>query len=370
METHLKIATIVGTRPEAIKMAPVLLALDRHAAMTSALIATGQHGALFQNALTPFGLTADRWLEAPSPGLAPDAMAEAIAAGLLPLLHADRPDLVLVQGDTTSALAAAMAAAQCDIPVGHIEAGLRSHDLERPWPEEGNRIAIDRLSTLLFAPTESNIDNLQGDPLVKGKAHLTGNTGIDALLHIRRTQRSSPNRKSPPHILVTLHRRETIGEPLRRICEMLAKLTDEHDVTITLPLHPNPNVRGIIIGLLSTRSRVSLIEPLSYPDMIAAMTSSDLILSDSGGIQEEAPALGIPLLIARDVTERPEAMTCGGAILAGTDPDAIQAETTRLLDDPAARPAMAIPRFPFGRGDAAAKVITVIENYLRSQNVT
>ena len=365
-----KITTIVGTRPEAIKMAPVLLALGRRASMTSALIATGQHGALFQDALTPFGLTAGQWLGTPTNGLAPDAMAEAITAGLIPLLQADRPDLVLVQGDTTSALAAASAASQCDIPVGHVEAGLRSHDLERPWPEEGNRIAIDRLATLLFAPTEGNIANLRADPLVKGKAFMTGNTGIDALLHIRRGLPPPQPRKNPPHILVTLHRRETIGDPLRRICEMLGQLADARDVSITLPLHPNPYVREIITSALSGRNRVSLIEPLSYPDMIATMTSSDLILSDSGGIQEEAPALGVPLLILRDVTERPEAMTCGGAIRSGTDSDAIRDDTIRLLHDQATRAAMAIPRFPFGRGDAAAKVITVIENYLRSQNVT
>jgi UDP-N-acetylglucosamine 2-epimerase (non-hydrolysing) len=363
----LNITTIVGTRPEAIKMAPVLLALARHAAMTSTLIATGQHGTLFHDALTPFGLTADRWLEAPTAGLAPDAMAEAIMTRLIPLLREERPDLVLVQGDTTSALAAAKAAARCEIPVGHVEAGLRSHDLERPWPEEGNRIAIDHLATLLFAPTEANIANLNADPLVKGKVFLTGNTGIDALLHVRRTLPPPAYRK---HILVTLHRRETIGDPLCRICEMLAQLVTERDVFITLPLHPNPNVRDIVTGLLSGRDRISLIEPLSYPEMIAAMTSSDLILSDSGGIQEEAPALGVPLLILRDVTERPEAVACGGAALTGTDPGAIRAETIRLLDDPAARAAMAIPRFPFGRGDAANKVITVIENYLRSQNVT
>jgi UDP-N-acetylglucosamine 2-epimerase (non-hydrolysing) len=351
-------------------MAPVLMALAKRPYFESMLVATGQHGSLFDEALAPFGLAPDRRLETVTAGLDPDAMALAIEASLTPLLRDLQPRLVLVQGDTTSALAAARAAVACGVPVGHVEAGLRSHDLQRPWPEEGNRIAIDHLATLLFAPTEGNLANLAADPLIGGQAWLTGNSGIDALLHICGRFPGTPRRSDRHEILVTLHRRETIGEPLRRICAMLRRLADRGDVAITLPLHPNPHVRTIIAGELENHGAIALVEPFSYPEMIARMAAADLILSDSGGVQEEAPALGVPLLVLRDVTERPEAVDCGAARLAGTDADMILTETLRLLDDPDTRAAMAIPRFPFGRGDAASKIVTLIENYLRSQNVT
>jgi UDP-N-acetylglucosamine 2-epimerase (non-hydrolysing) len=362
-----QIAVIVGTRPEAIKMAPVVLALRGSPKTEPILIATGQHGALFDEALEPFGLTPDIRLNASFGGLDPEVMVDAIKALLIPVLEQIQPALALVQGDTTSALAAAQAAVACSIPIGHVEAGLRSHDLQRPWPEEGNRIAIDRIATLLFAPTSGNVANLAADPSVRGQVHLTGNSGIDALLHIYAPPAICDARRS---ILATLHRRETIGEPLRRICGVLRNLADREDVQITLPLHPNPAVRSIISDALGDHDAIALLEPFAYPEMVARMAAADLILSDSGGIQEEAPALGVPLLILRDVTERPEAMECGGAILAGTDPDVIEAHATRLLDDVAARTAMAVPRFPFGRGDASEKIVAVIENYLRSQNVT
>lgn len=351
-------------------MAPVMLALRNSPGIEPLLLATGQHGALFDDALAPFGLTPDMRLEIALAGLQPEAMAATMVAALTPLLKHVAPRLVLVQGDTTSALAAARAAVACRIPLGHVEAGLRSHDLMRPWPEEGNRIAIDRLADLLFAPTEGNLSNLAADPEVKGAAYLTGNSGIDALLHIRRPAVEPAKAGGPLRLLVTLHRREIIGEPMLRICGMLRDLAERGDVSITLPFHPNPSVREIVAGALSNHPAIALIEPLPYPDMIAQMAASDLILSDSGGVQEEAPALGVPLLIARDVTERPEAIQCGSAILCGTDPDVIRRELAALIDDPAARTTMAIPRFPFGRGDAAKNTITVIENYLASQNVT
>lgn len=350
-------------------MAPIQLALAERPEMEPILIATGQHRGLFDEALAPFGLLPDHRPDIEVAGLDPDAMAQAIEAELAPLLERLRPDLVLVQGDTTSALAAARAAVGCGIAVGHVEAGLRSGDLQRPWPEEGNRIAIDRIATLLFAPTEANLANLAADPEIGGKAWLTGNSGIDALLRIRQSI-PPPQQRDGFEILVTLHRRETIGEPLRRIGAMLGRLADRGGVHITLPLHPNPYVRGIIEGELRDRPSVQLTEPFSYREMIARMATADLILSDSGGVQEEAPALGVPLLIARDVTERPEAVTCGCAILAGTDADNVLREITRLIDDRDALAAMAIPRFPFGRGDAAERIVTLIENTLRSQNVT
>lgn len=351
-------------------MAPVVLALRQNAAIDSILIATGQHGTLFDEALAPFGLSPDHRLDAGFAGLEPEAMAKAIEAALRPHLAGVRPALALVQGDTTSALGAARAAAAEGIPVGHVEAGLRSHDLERPWPEESNRIAIDRIAALLFAPTEGNIANLAADPAVTGQAHLTGNSGIDALLHVHSpSERPTPEDRNKS-LLITLHRRETIGEPLRRICRMLRQLADRGDLSIVLPLHPNPDVRSIIESLLGEHPAITLAEPFSYRDMIARMATADLILSDSGGVQEEAPALGVPLLILRDVTERPETVTCGSALLSGTDPEAIRGDVTRILDDDAMRARMAVPRFPYGRGNAAKKIVAAIENYLESQNVT
>lgn len=362
-------AIIVGTRPEAIKMAPVMLALDAHPWIDPLLLATGQHGALFDDALAAFGLKPDHKLELPPANGSPDVMTSMIVRALAPLLAKTRPDLILVQGDTTSALAAAQAGVSAGIAVGHVEAGLRSHDLERPWPEEGNRIAIDRISTLLFAPTEGNMTNLAADPLVKGAAFLTGNSGIDALLFYIAQIIWEPK---PPErqLLVTLHRRETIGEPLRAICIALRKLAQLRDVRITLPLHPNPRVRSIITDVLDRHPAIDLIEPLDYPEMIARMSRCDLVLSDSGGVQEEAPTLGVPLLILRDVTERPETVRCGAAILAGTNPDMIFAHASALLRDRSRLSAMAVPRFPFGPGDASEKIVRVIENYLHSQNVT
>lgn len=367
----LRIVVIVGTRPEAIKMAPVVRMIRGRAAMTVQLIATGQHGALFDDALRPFGLQPDHRLEMPDAGASPEEMVASMQAKLIPMLGRLSPDLVLVQGDTSSALAAARAATARGIPVGHVEAGLRSHDLARPWPEEGNRIAIDRLATLLFAPTEGNLANLAADPEIGGKAYLTGNSGIDALRHIRAfspsVDRSGDERR---RIMVTLHRREVIGAPLSAICRALRRIAERPDIAITMSMHPNPRVRQIVTEELGNRRAITLVEPLSYPDMIVQMRMADLILSDSGGVQEEAPALGVPLLILRDVTERPEAVDCGAAVLAGTDPDAILAEVSRLTDDPEAWRTMAVPRFPFGRGDAARKIVTVIENYGGSQNVT
>jgi UDP-N-acetylglucosamine 2-epimerase (non-hydrolysing) len=346
-------------------MAPVMLALRKRTNIAPVLIATGQHGALFDDALRVFGLTADHRLELPASNHEPDVMASLIQERLTPFIADLSPDLILVQGDTTSALAAARTAVSRGVALGHVEAGLRSHDLQRPWPEEGNRIAIDRLATLLFTPTERNMANLAADPLVKGDVHLTGNSGIDALNLIHTSMPPGVAiARGPKHVLVTLHRREVIGESLRAICGTLRRLADRGDVKITLPLHPNPHVRSIIAQELGGHGQADLIEPLDYRAMIARMCASDLILSDSGGVQEEAPALGVPLLILRDVTERQEAVECGAALLTGTNPEDIFAQASHLLDNDEARRKMAIPRFPFGSGDAAEKIAAIIENHL------
>ncbi len=353
---------IVGTRPEAIKMAPVHRALRAHDTWQVNLLATGQHSDLLDQALAPFGLVPDQCLD---PGL---ASVPAIECALIARLMRLAPDLVLVQGDTSSALAAALAAHGQGIPVGHVEAGLRSHDLNQPWPEESNRISIDRLSTLLFAPTPTAMANLDADPMIKGERHLTGNSGIDALMAIHPPAHRPPRQPlGRRELVVTLHRRETIGAPLQGICEAIRALADRSDISVTLPVHPNPDVKAIVCARLAGHAAINLCDPLPYPEMLARLATADLILSDSGGLQEEAPALGVPLLILRDVTERPEAIICGSALLAGTDPRAIEAHATRLLDDDAAWREMAKPRFPFGRGDSAARIVAAIENYLGRQ---
>lgn len=350
-------------------MAPLVCELRKNPEFTSVLVATGQHGTLLDQALQPFGLVPDIWLTLEN-GLEPCAMGHAIDRSLAPVLANLVPTLVLVHGDTTSALAAARTAHRLRLAVGHIEAGLRSHDLTRPWPEEGNRVAIDQLSDLLFAPTALAMNNLAADPRVNGQTFLTGNTGIDALLTF--APDGSPTRmpRDTRLILVTLHRREILGDPLVAVCGSLRLLASRPDVRMELPVHPNPAVRAIIKAELEGHPRISLIEPLPYPEMIARMAKADLILSDSGGVQEEAPALGTPLLILRDVTERPEAIACGAARLTGLDPQAILAQANALLDDPLLYEAMAKPRFPFGTGNAAKKIVTAIENYLRLEKVT
>ncbi len=351
-------------------MAPMLRLLAEQAGFESILIATGQHLELFDDALRPFGLAPDHRLDLACDSGIPAVMADAIGISLLPLLKLLAPDLVLVQGDTSSAFAAACTADYLGIAIGHVEAGLRSHDPERPFPEETNRIAIDRLSQLLFAPTQGAMDNLAGDRQITGSRHLTGNSGIDALNLVLADLPPPPPPDPRSRILVTLHRRETTGAPLRAICGALRALAARGDIVISLPLHPNPLVRAILLDELADVATIALLAPLCYRDMIAQMKASRLILSDSGGVQEEAPALGVPLLILRDTTERPEAVACGGARLSGTDPGRITADATALLDDAAAHAAMARPRFPFGRGDASRKMFTVIENYFAGRIVT
>jgi UDP-N-acetylglucosamine 2-epimerase (non-hydrolysing) len=245
------------------------------------------------------------------------------------------PDMVLVQGDTTTAWAAALAAHAAGVAVGHVEAGLRSHDPLLPWPEERNRVAIDAISTLLFAPTGQSRANLLAEPAVTGRIHVTGNSGIDALMwmHARTDVLPTPGERL---ILVTCHRRENIGAPIARVAAALAVLAERTDVRIVLPMHDNPSVRAGIVAALGGVAGVELIEPLPYPEMVALLARAHIVLSDSGGLQEEAPALGVPLLVLRDNTERPEALASGNIALVGTDPAAIVAAATRLLDDPEA----------------------------------
>jgi UDP-N-acetylglucosamine 2-epimerase (non-hydrolysing) len=363
----LRLLSIVGTRPEAIKIAPLALEARRRPGLRHHILATGQQDALFDDALDGFGLSPDLRLAPVLRDPDPDVMTERLDAAIRPVLAAKRPDMVLVQGDTTSAYAAAIAAHALAIPVAHVEAGLRSHDLAQPWPEERNRVAIDRLATLLFPPTADAKANLLAErDVVRGEIVVTGNTGIDALLTMRAKLPPTPPEAGPALILLTCHRRESFGGGIAAICDAVLTLAARGDVTILCPVHSNPQVADVVRAKLADHPAIVLTGALPYRETVAAMATARLILTDSGGIQEEAPALGTPTLVLRHVTERPEGLASGNLALVGTDPHRIVATATRLLDDPAAHAAMATPSFPFGTGDAAIKILDAIEQYFSS----
>lgn len=360
-----KLAFIVGTRPEAIKMAPVIRAAVRHARCTPLVIATSQHRELLDQALGWFGIKVDCDLDLMEPD---QPVHGPLARGLPPLvalLSEERPDWVLVQGDTTTTFCAALAAFYQDIPVGHVEAGLRTRDLRRPFPEEANRRLTDTLANHCFAPTERARANLLAEGIPPERITVTGNTGIDALFMLE-------NEAGDSHILaqmdlrsrivlVTAHRRESFGAPLEAICRAIRRLVLENpDVSVLYPVHPNPHVRSVVYRHLDDCPSVFLVEPLPYPDLIHVMRRATLVLTDSGGIQEEAPSFGKPVLVLRDVTERPEGVEAGVAIPVGTDEDRIVAEVSRLLRDRSAYAAMARRVNPYGDGKAADRILDIL----------
>ncbi|WBO21513.1 non-hydrolyzing UDP-N-acetylglucosamine 2-epimerase [Sphingomonas abietis] len=363
----IRLLSVVGTRPEAIKIAPVALAAAPRSHINHRILATGQHGELFDEALADFGLHPELRLPPLLHDSSLDVMTARFADAIAATLRSERPDMVLVQGDTTSAYAGAIAAHRLGLPIGHVEAGLRSHDLHCPWPEERNRVMIDRLATLLFAPTSEARANLVAEAgVVTGIVTVTGNTGIDALLAMRARLPAPTSSADQALILLTCHRRENIGTGIEAICDAARRLADRGDVMILCPVHPNPAVGDIVRARLAEHPAITLTGALRYRDVVAAMAAARLILIDSGGIQEEAPALGIPVLVLRDVTERPEGLATGNLALVGTDADRIVVTASRLLDDPAAHAAMACPAFPFGQGDAATKILDAIEQYFSS----
>jgi UDP-N-acetylglucosamine 2-epimerase (non-hydrolysing) len=361
------LVSIVGTRPEAIKMAPVARALERLAGVEHQVFLTGQHEGLDGYFDPGQSLRAlcfkprDRSVE---------SLRTALRALLCGRFQRQPVDLVLVHGDTTSAAAGALAARDCGIAIGHVEAGLRSFDLDQPWPEESHRVAIDALADLLFAPTESAAANLRRETRVRGRILVTGNSGIDALLQARaRLGSSGPAAAKGERrlILATCHRRENQGEPARAVCEMIRRMVAQLPVRVAAPLHLNPLVRGTIEEALAGVDHVQLLEPQGYEAMVRLMDESWLILTDSGGLQEEAPALGRPVLVLRDVTERPEALATGNLELVGTDPDRIFAAVEGLLADPERYARMARPAFPFGDGHASERIAEAIGAWLEER---
>ncbi|HEX8191408.1 MAG TPA: UDP-N-acetylglucosamine 2-epimerase (non-hydrolyzing) [Allosphingosinicella sp.] len=357
----MSLLAVIGTRPEAIKMAPLLLALRREPEVDLRLCVTGQHREMLDPVLDLFELVPDVRLDLMRDGQSLTGLAGRCFSAIDAVLAEARPDRVLVHGDTTTAMAAALAAAHRQVPVGHVEAGLRSGDLDRPFPEEMNRRAIDTVSDLLFAPTAGAKRNLI-DEGHGGRIAVTGNTGVDALhiaLATSAAQEARPTMEGTRKlILVTGHRRESFGDGLSAICEALRELARRGDVEIVWPVHLNPKVKRPVEQALTGSPHVRLLPPLDYLPLLRLMQRSDLILTDSGGIQEEAPSLGKPVLVMRDVTERPEAIAAGQARLVGTNKDRIVAEASALLDDGATL--FRGGANPFGDGKASGRIVAAL----------
>jgi UDP-N-acetylglucosamine 2-epimerase (non-hydrolysing) len=362
------VTIVLGTRPEAIKLAPVIHAFRQAPDFRVRVVLTGQHREMVSQVMGLFGLSADHDLALMAPNQTLTHVTCAALQGLRQEFMAHRPALVLVQGDTTTAFASALAAFYEQIPVGHVEAGLRTDDLFDPFPEEANRRLISQLGQLHFAPTQRSAANLKASGVV-GEVHVTGNTVIDALLQMADTAPewcvSGLDWQHQRVLLATVHRRENWGERLEDIGRgFLAVLDRFPDTALLLPLHRNPTVREPLQALLGDHPRAFLTEPLDYDRLVAAMRGCTLLLTDSGGLQEEAPALGKPVLVLRRTTERPEAVEAGTARLIGTDPDAIVAETSRLLEDPDAYGAMAQAHNPFGDGHASERILAISRSFL------
>ena len=370
-----RIMTCFGTRPEGIKMMPVIRALRAHPELEQLVCVTGQHQQMLAQVFEMFGETADINLSVMEPGQTLAGLTARVVQGVADAIEREKPDMLLVHGDTTTAFAAAVAGFYGRIPIGHVEAGLRSFDLDRPWPEEFNRVAVDAIAQLMFAPTESAAANLAREYNQRGQVLVTGNTGIDSLLYIAGRIEAEPalhERLAARYpfldaarrlILVTGHRRESFGDGFQRICDGLAQIARRGDVQVVYPVHLNPNVQQVVTERLRDVPNIHLIPPVEYADMVYLMRRAAVIVTDSGGIQEEGPALGKPVLVMRDVTERPEALATGVVKLIGTDPGLMQAEVAALLDDPAEYARRAVPVFPYGDGQAAGRIVEAIARY-------
>lgn len=350
-------------------MLPVVQALKSRSGLETVVAVTGQHREMLDQVFEVFGERPDIDLDLMSPNQTLTDITSKVLGEMARVLEDVRPDLVLVHGDTTTAMATAMAAFYARIPIGHVEAGLRSHNLHHPWPEEFNRIVIDGVADLLFAPTELSAATLRRESERSRNIYVTGNTAIDALLYTARkldgemgggVDTGDPSKKL---ILVTGHRRESFGDGFERICEGLKQISLRPDVEIIYPVHLNPRVGDVVRARLSDCPNVHLVRPVGYSHMIALMRRASIILTDSGGVQEEGPALGKPVLVMRDVTERPEAVETGVVSLVGTDPTAMASEVSRLLDDENYYASRARAVFPFGDGTAALKIADIIEKY-------
>ncbi|MBM6583910.1 UDP-N-acetylglucosamine 2-epimerase (non-hydrolyzing) [Microvirga sp. BT689] len=365
------IAVFVGTRPEGVKMAPVVQALRQASGVRCTLVSTGQHQEMLQRALADFNLEADIDLAVMQPNQTLASLSSRLFARVDETLETLRPDWVLVQGDTTTVMVAALAAFYRRIPVGHVEAGLRSHDMYAPFPEELNRRVAGLVTELHFAPTQGAADHLLQERVKPEHILVTGNTGIDALLQTAASVRATPPQmaaeiarfleKHPKFILITGHRRENFGEGFDSICRAITRLADAFpDVGFLYPVHLNPRVRGPVFEIIQGRDNVLLTDPQEYRGFIHLMDRAHLLLSDSGGVQEEAPSLGKPVLVMRDVTERPEGITAGCAELVGSSAERIYERVTALLTDADLYNRMARAQNPYGDGQASQRIVKAL----------
>lgn len=373
----LKVMTVFGTRPEAIKMAPVVAALADHPGIEAKVCVTAQHREMLDQVLALFGIKPDFDLDLMKAGQDLTDITNGVLTGLREVFAEYRPDRILVHGDTSTTLAASLAAFYHKIPVGHVEAGLRTGDLYAPWPEEANRKVASVFTDLHFAPTDGSRENLLKEGVADDRIHVTGNTVIDALLEIAdrlKTDQSLAKEcvaqfpfldSSRRLVLVTGHRRESFGEGFKRICRGLADIAKRGDVQVVYPVHLNPNVRKPVNEILAGVDNVHLIEPLDYLPFVYLMTRSHIIVTDSGGVQEEAPSLGRPVLVMREVTERPEAVEAGTVRLIGTDNDLMVKEVNRLLDDKVEYEKMSMAHNPYGDGKASSRIADAIAQYRR-----
>ena len=386
MHTTNTVSVIFGTRPEAIKLAPVIIALKRTPGICCRVCVTAQHRQMLDQVLDLFQIIPDVDLNLMQPSQTLASLTSRAITAIDGYLTQDKPDLVLVQGDTTTVFCAALAAFYHNVPVGHVEAGLRTGNLQAPWPEEANRVLATRLATLHFAPTETSRQNLLLEGVPSSQVIVTGNTVIDALfLALEEVKKYppvipglpsvlQPSTLVPRMVLITGHRRENFGEGFENICKAISILAVRFpDTHFVYPVHLNPNVQEPVRRILGTDAssatlpNIHLINPLDYLPFVALMNRSCLILTDSGGVQEEAPSLGKPVLVMRETTERPEAVQCGTVKLVGTDIETIVRQTAILLTDPVRYNEMSHAHNPYGDGKATDRIITEVKHFLRTQ---
>jgi len=369
---RVKIALVVfGTRPEAIKLWPVIRALRASGEYRVVSCSTGQHRDLVEPVSALFSETSDYDLKIMRPGQSLTYVAAAVAEGVAGVIKNESPDICLVQGDTTTAFAAALSAFYCRVPVAHVEAGLRTGDMASPWPEEGNRVMISRLADYHFAPTAAAERNLLAEGADPERVFLTGNTVVDAALHVQALIASghrNPERRfsgvdaEAPVILFTMHRRESFGGPMERVFRALQQFCVTHNVQVLFPMHPNPSVRRAAQDILGSQPNVHLCDPLDYDELIYMLGRCRFVITDSGGLVEEAPSFGKPVLVLRDTTERPESVEAGCAILCGADPARMTSLADELLKDGRLFRSMASTPNPYGDGRAAERIAACLTN--------
>jgi UDP-N-acetylglucosamine 2-epimerase (non-hydrolysing) len=373
MTSPFRILVVFGTRPEAIKLFPVIHALRSDPRFECIVCISAQHRQMLDQVLDIAGIVPDHDLDVMQPDQTLDALTARLLTGLGEVMDKVRPDRVIVQGDTATAMSGALAAYYRKIPVDHVEAGLRSYNIYHPWPEEVNRKIIGAMASLHFAPTETAAGALLKENVDPARVHVTGNTVIDALHWVSAKIEAEPalaggltdleTRFASKRIIgVTSHRRENFGGGMEGIAQAIRTIAERPDVAVIFPVHLNPNVRKVMNSALAGLDNVALIEPLDYPHFARLINIAEIMLTDSGGVQEEAPALGKPVLVMRETTERPEGVEAGTAKLVGTDPAAIVTEISTLLDDREAYEAMARAHNPFGDGHSSARIVELLAN--------